>query len=112
MIVQKRSSGGGTVLVVEGVVKLGQSARFFAEALSRALDQKTGHVIIDLEKIDTIDSTGIGELLGHLVRFQEQKRKLILVRPPQRVRRLLEVADVLPMFPIFDDVESALALDR
>ena len=88
MIVEKRKVDGATVLVVEGVIKLGESGRFFADALKRTLSEDTGHVLVDLERINFIDSTGIGELVGYLVRFQEQKRKLILIRPPDRVRRL------------------------
>jgi anti-sigma B factor antagonist len=109
MIVEKRKVDGATVLVVEGVIKLGESGRFFADALKRALSEDTGNVMVDLEKINFIDSTGIGELVGYLVRFQEQRRKLILIRPPDRVRRLLDVANVLELFPVYDDVESAVS---
>jgi anti-sigma B factor antagonist len=111
MIVEKKKAGGSTVLVVEGVIKLGESARFLSEALKRALSEDSGHVLLDLSGINFIDSTGIGELVGHLVRFQEQRRKLILIDPPARVRRLLDVAKVLELFPIHDSVEQALAVE-
>ena len=109
MIVQKRHLDGFTLLNVEGVIKLGESAQFFAQTLERTLSDDHGHVIIDFSKINFIDSTGIGELVGYLVRFQEQRRKLILIRPPDRVRRLLDVANVLELFPVYDDVESAVS---
>ncbi len=109
MIVEKRRVGGCTLLAVEGVIKLGQSAQFLAEAFKRALSEDVGHVLVDLEKINYIDSTGIGELVGYLVRFQDQKRKLILIRPNERILRLLEVANVAELFPIYDDAETAVA---
>lgn len=109
MIVDKRKEGSFTVLRVDGVIKLGQSARFFAEALKKALRDDDGHVVVELGGINHIDSTGIGELVGYLVRFQEQQRKLILVDPPERVKKLLDVANVLDMFPIHDSVEAAMA---
>lgn len=112
MIVEKRKVGDNTVLVVEGVIKLGQSARFFADALKKALAEENGHVVVDVRGIDYMDSTGIGELVGYLVRLQEQKRKLILISPPERVRRLLEVANVLELFRVYDDVEQALAAEN
>ena len=68
-------------------------------------------MLVDLGKINYIDSTGIGELVGYLVRFQDQKRKLILIRPSERVVRLLEVANVADLFPIYDDPESAVAAE-
>ncbi|HVS65447.1 MAG TPA: STAS domain-containing protein [Thermoanaerobaculia bacterium] len=111
MIVEKKKVGGCTVLVVEGVIKLGESARFLAEAFKRALSEDDGHVLLDLTGINFIDSTGIGELVGYLVRFQEQRRKLILIDPPERVRRLLDVAKVLELFPVHQSVEEALAAE-
>jgi anti-sigma B factor antagonist len=111
MIVEKRQVEGCTLLNIEGVIKLGQSAQFFAEALQRALAEEGGHVLIDFSKINYIDSTGIGELVGHLVKFKDQERKLILVRPSERIRKLLQVARVDELFPIYDSVEEALDVE-
>lgn len=108
MIVEKRQTEGFTLLLVEGVVKLGESAQFFAQTLERALDEDAGHVIVDFSKINAIDSTGIGELVGYLVRFRDQGRKLILVNPSQRISRLLEVAQLIREFPVYPTVEDAM----
>ena len=109
MIVEKRRIGQDTLLVIEGVIKLGESARFFAEALERALAEEGRHVYVDLSKINAIDSTGIGELVGYLGRFADQKRKLVLVNPSERIRRLLRVSQLDQIFPIFDGLDDALA---
>ncbi len=111
MIVEKKQINGFTILSIEGVIKLGQSAQFLADALKRTLAEDEGHVLLDLEKINTIDSTGIGELVGYLVRFQENKRKLMLIKPAERIRKLLEVAHVAQLFPIYDDVDEAIAAE-
>ena len=111
MIVEKRQVGGCTLLVIEGVIKLGQSAQFFAEALKRTLAEDGGHVMIDFSKINYIDSTGIGELVGYLVRFKDQQRKLILIKPSDRISKLLHVAHVDELFPTYDDVDEAVAAE-
>jgi anti-sigma B factor antagonist len=108
MIVEKRQVDGFTLLLVEGVIKLGESAQFFAQTLERALADDSGHVVIDFSKINYIDSTGIGELVGYLVRFRDQRRKMILVNPSQRITRLLEVAQLLGEFPIYGSVDEVL----
>jgi anti-sigma B factor antagonist len=108
MIVEKRHVDGFTLLVVEGVIKLGESAQFFAQTLDRALADDEGHVIIDFSRINYIDSTGIGELVGYLGRFGDQRRKLILVKPSERITRLLEVAKLDSLFPIYDSVDRAM----
>ena len=111
MIVDKRHVNGQTVLGIEGVIKLGESARFFAETLDRILDEDAGHVIVDLSRINYMDSTGIGELVGYLGRFQERRRRLVLVNPAPRIQKLLEVAKLAPLLPTYASIEEALAAE-
>lgn len=112
MIVEKRHVNGFTLLNVEGVIKLGESAQFFAQTLERALSDDRGHVIVDFSKINFIDSTGIGELVGYLGRFRNARRELILVNPSDRIRKLLQVAKLVDLFPIYDSVDAAIAAER
>jgi len=111
MIVEKRQLPGHTLLVVQGVIKLGESAEFFAQTLERALADEEGNVIVDMSAINYIDSTGIGELVGYLGKFGAVERKLALVKPSERVTKLLEVARLRELFPVYDSVEEALAAD-
>jgi anti-sigma B factor antagonist len=111
MIVEKRRVDGFTVLHVEGVIKLGESARFFADTLKRVLAEEGGHVMIDLARINYIDSTGIGELVGYFGKFREKQRRLILVSPAERIRKLLEIAKLDSIFPTYDDLDAALAAE-
>lgn len=109
MIVEKRHLEGCTLLQVEGVIRVGESAAFFAQTLERVLGEGEGHVVVDLSRIDEMDSTGIGELVGYLGKFKDRRRKLILVNPSDRIRRLLEVARLSALFPTYETVEAALA---
>jgi anti-sigma B factor antagonist len=110
MIVEKRQLPGGiTLLDVEGVIKLGESAQFFAQTLERALSEDKGHVIIDFSRINFIDSTGIGELVGYLGRFRSFQRELVLVNPTERIRKLLQVARLDKLFLTYDSVDAAVA---
>jgi anti-sigma B factor antagonist len=111
MIVEKRQVDGFILLNVEGVIKLGESAAFFAQTLERALTEDDRDVMVDFSKINYIDSTGIGELVGYLGRFQDHSRKLILVNPSDRIRKLLDVARLAELFPTYDTVEEALAAE-
>jgi anti-sigma B factor antagonist len=108
VIVEKRHLNGFTLLQVEGVIKLGESAEFFAQTLERALTEGDRHVVIDFSKINHIDSTGIGELVGYLGRFRNERRKLVLVNPSDRIRKLLQVTRLADLFPTYDTLEAAL----
>ena len=112
MIVEKRRQGQHTILRVEGIVRMGESAQFLAQTLEKLLTEESGNVLVDLARINYIDSTGIGELVGYLGRFRNSKRELILVNPSDRIRKLLQVARLDSLFPTYDSVEAALAAER
>src|SRR5947199_10211414 len=92
MIVEKKHTENFTILYVEGLIKLGESAEFFSSALENVLKNDNGNVIIDFTKIDYIDSTGIGELVGYLGKFSTQNRTLSLVNPSERIQKLHKLA--------------------
>ena len=66
------------------------------------LKNESTNVIIDFTKIDYIDSTGIGELVGYLGKFTNQNRKLILVNPSERIQKLLKLAKLDAVFKIYE----------
>jgi len=111
MIVEKRRIEDLTLLRLEGVIKLGESAEFFAQTLERALSDEAGHVLVDFSRINYIDSTGIGELVGYLGRFRDLQRKLILINPSDRIRRLLHIARLDELFLTYETLEAALAAE-
>lgn len=112
MIIEKQRLPGATLLKLEGVIKFGESAQFLAQALDRILAEEGESVLLDFSGVNTIDSTGIGELVGYLGRFQAADRRLVLVNPSDRIRRLLEVSGLVGLFSLYDSVEDALAGDR
>jgi anti-sigma B factor antagonist len=98
-----------TIIVVRGVIKLGESARTFSKFLGDVLQQGSKPVVVDLEGIDHVDSTGLGELVGHLQRFEEQGRRMAFVNPARRLRKLFELTRLNEIVPIFDDRAQAIA---
>jgi len=111
MIVEKKHTENFTILYVEGLIKLGESAEFFSSALENVLKNESSNVIIDFTKIDYIDSTGIGELVGYLGKFTTQNRKLILVNPSERIMKLLKLAKLDTVFKIYSTEEEAIAAE-
>lgn len=109
MNIERVNEGDVTIVVVRGVIKLGESARAFAEFLQEILDEGADKVLVDLEGIDHVDSTGLGELVGYLQRFEEQGRRLAFVNPARRLRRLFELTRLIEIVPIYEDREQALA---
>lgn len=109
LIVEKKQRGDFTILYVEGLIKLGESAEFFSSALETVLKDDDTNVVVDFTKIDYIDSTGIGELVGYLGKFSGQNRKLILVNPSERILKLLKLAKLDTVFSIYSSEDEAIA---
>lgn len=97
-----------TLLDINGVIKLGESAREFSSYLDQVLNEETGPVVINFEGINYMDSTGLGELVGYLQKFEDRQRKMILVRPSQRILALLKITRLDEVFKIFETKDQAL----
>jgi anti-sigma B factor antagonist len=109
MDIERVNEGDVTIVIVRGVIKLGESAQTFSKFLQEVLDDGTGMVLVDLEGIDHVDSTGLGELVGYLQRFEEQGRRMAFVNPARRLRRLFKLTRLDEVVPIFDDRARAIA---
>ena len=109
MIIYSETRGEVTVLRIQGIVKFGESSVQFSTYLDKVLQETTGPVLLDFEKIDLLDSSGLGELVGYVQRFQLRHRKIAIVRPRERVETLLRLTRLDNVLPIFPDEAAALA---
>ncbi len=108
MRIERREDGSVTVLTIEGVIKLGESATTFSRYLEGLLEEGIQSVVIDLAGIDYVDSTGLGELVGYLQKYTERGRRLGLLNPQSRILNLLKLTQLDETFPIFDSLEQAV----
>jgi len=108
MIIEQRAISDFTVLSLDGALKTGEGSR----ALDRVLSQGQGHVMIDFSKVNYMDSAGISQLVGHLNRFTAAGRKLIVVNPSERIRKLLEMVRLLDVMSVYGTVEEALTAEE
>ena len=109
MTIIREKKEGVTILRLRGVVRLGESAEHFSEALSEVLETDEGPVLLDFERIDTLDSTGLGELIGYLQRFEERGRRMAILNPKERIVALLRLTRLDTLIRIFTAEDTALA---
>ncbi len=97
-----------TVLHVAGELDLSTVAAFDT-ALERAL--AVGRVVVVLSNCTFIDSSALQSLVRahRAVPENEQNRTLVLVAPSQPARRVLEIAALDRLVPMFDTLDGALA---
>jgi len=109
MDIDSSDSDGVTVIAVRGVINFGESARQFSSFLQGLLDSGAPAVLVDMSGIDNVDSTGLGELVGYLQRFEKQGRRLALLRPHRRILSLLRLTRLDEIFPVYEDRDVAIA---
>jgi anti-anti-sigma factor len=61
-------------------------------------------LVIDLRKVLFVDSTGLSLLLSVWKESQRVGFELILVRAPEKVRRLFETTRIAPVLPLRDEM--------
>ena len=99
------SSGNVQILHVKGAVTHSSSA-----ALQDAVAAVSSpRLIIDLSEVPSLDSMAVGALVRVFVSCQKSGRKLAFVGLNHRVRNVLQITGVDPLFDIYPAVAEAEA---
>ncbi|GAA2889989.1 STAS domain-containing protein [Nonomuraea rubra] len=85
-----RGKPGAQVVRIGNRLDAGTSAGV-RERLHKALDSGEGDLILDLSKLEMIDATGLGVLVGAHRRALSVERRLVLRGVPPRIMRILAV---------------------
>lgn len=104
--VETYDHGTWSVVAVRGEVDVA-SAPGLREAVIRLVSEGHSHLVIDLEAVDFIDSTGLGVLVGALKRVRVKGGELRLVCTNSRVLKVFDITGLDAVFPRFDSVEAA-----
>ncbi len=92
-----RSDNGVLTLALEGEVDLA-SVNDLDEALATALARDNPIVVIDLDGVTFMDSTGLHFLVRLRNRVKESSRQLLLARASRFVQRLLQTSGLSDSF--------------
>jgi anti-sigma B factor antagonist len=97
-----------TVLAVKGEVDVYTAPRL-REKLVELVSQGKHQIVVDLEGVDFLDSTGLGVLVGGLKRLRSHDGDLTLVCTHQRILKVFEITGLTKVFSIFGSVDLAVA---
>lgn len=102
--------GGIQVLACEGAVLLGGGADELPEVFDRALAGAARGIVLDLTRLDYLDSSGVGAVVacGKAAAAAGIVMK-IAIAPSGPVRKIFWATQLERGFEIFDDVDSAVA---
>ena len=105
---EKEADGRTTVVTVGGEVHV-STAPEFSQLLTDAIGRGRVHLVLDLTKVDFIDSTGLSVLLNALRRVTRRGGQLVLVCSNPTVLRLFEITRLDTTFDIQPTLDDALS---
>ncbi len=103
-----RTVGDRTVLRVGGEIDVYTAPRL-REQLIQLVDDGVRHVVVDMEQVEFLDSTGLGVLVGGLKRAKTVDGSLVLVCDQPRILKIFRITGLERVFDIHPTVEQALA---
>jgi anti-sigma B factor antagonist len=104
--VETRSVGDWTVIDVEGEVDVFTAPKL-REAIIGLLGDGKERLIVNLENVAFMDSTGLGVLVGGLKRVKERNGELAIAGAQGTVLRVLNVTGLNAVFAMRESVEAA-----
>jgi anti-sigma B factor antagonist len=103
-----RTVGDHTVLEVGGEVDVYTAPRL-RERLVELVEQGARHVVVDLSRVEFLDSTGLGVLVGALKRLRAVNGTFKLVCAHERLLKIFRITALDRVFELYDTVEAATA---
>ncbi|HHW06555.1 MAG TPA: anti-sigma F factor antagonist [Clostridia bacterium] len=108
MLLETQKINNSLVVKVKGELDL-LTAETFRNLVERAINrEKTQNLILDMEQVDFIDSSGLGVILGRYRRIREQGGNMAIVGVKPHVKRILELAGIMGIVKVYQQTEQAL----
>jgi anti-sigma B factor antagonist len=105
-----RTVAGYRVLEVSGEIDV-YTAPQLRERLIALVEDGARQVIVDLNRVEFLDSTGLGVLVGALKRLRGVNGELALVCDQERLLKIFRITGLDRVFTIRETVEAATSDD-
>ena len=99
---------GWSVVEVGGEIDVATAPRLREQLIALVNDQRY-HIVVNLEAVDFIDSTGLGVLISGLKRVRTHGGRFSLVCTEPRILKVFEITGLLTVFNVCGTMEDAIA---
>ena len=107
MKISSEKQDGATIVSQEGDIDLGRSPTL-RTSLREAQSSKPQRLVVDLSRVDYMDSSGVATLVEALQNARRGGTKLVLCCMKDRVRSIFEIARLDTVFAIVETREAAI----
>lgn len=109
MHVEVRKVDDVIVVDLEGHLVAGTGDELLRDVMNELIAEGWKKILLNLSALKRIDSAGIGELVGGAKVAERFQSSVRLVHVTGRVRNVLDISQVLPLFHVYDDEQDAVA---
>jgi anti-sigma B factor antagonist len=103
-----RTADGIEIISLQGKITIGSGDTQLREIISSTLNAGKNNILLDLSGVTTIDSSGIGELVGSYTTVTNRGGKLKLLHLPAKLNELLHVTQLITVFEVYESEQEAI----
>ena len=103
-----RSIDGVEVIALQGKITIGSGDSQLREVIMNTLNSGKNNILLDMSGVTTIDSSGIGELVGSYTTVTNRGGKMKLLHLPAKLNELLHVTQLITVFEVHENEQEAL----
>ncbi len=101
-----------TIVDLSGRITLGEASVVVRDVINDLMGKGKKKILLNLGKVDYIDSSGIGVLVSGFSTVRSQGGELKMVNLSKRIRDLLHITKLYSLFDVKDDEAAAVASFR
>lgn len=101
-----READGATIVAVEGEIDV-YTAPKLRDKITELVADGSYHLVIDMEGVEFLDSTGLGVLVGGLKKVRAHDGSLQLVCNQDRLLKIFRITGLAKVFAIHASADAA-----
>jgi anti-sigma B factor antagonist len=105
---KERIRDGVAILEMSGKLMGGPDAENFDEVLKTLIHEGTCNVIVNLEKVKWVNSTGLGILISGYTTLRKSGGELKLLKVSERIENIFIVSKLFTVFESYQDEDEAV----
>jgi anti-sigma B factor antagonist len=106
--IRERKRDGVAILEMSGKLMGGPDAETFDETLKTLIHEDCRNVIVDMERVSWVNSTGLGILISGYTTLKKSGGELKLLRVSDRIENIFVVSKLYTVFASFQDEDEAV----
>lgn len=109
MDIETRTQDGVEIVKLTGRLCMGPPLDRFNATMGELFRQSHNKIILDLQEVPTLDSSGIGILVRYLTTAKQGGGNIRLLNPSKFTLQTLKMVGLLNLFSTYEELSQAIA---